>query len=113
MASAPGLTVQFKLLESALTQYGAPVYVRHEIVHNQHVVEGLKTKRGQYFVEELDEIPETDQPVVFSQPTVFQNQSQKVRKHLICFILTQLVRLVSKVHKEAEIHFRKGNHILC
>src|SRR6187399_2605000 len=52
-------------VERALAIYGAPVYVRHEIVHNRYVVEGLRAK-GAVFVEELDEIPDTGQPVVFS-----------------------------------------------
>src|SRR3990167_8664468 len=52
-------------VERALALYGAPVYVRHEIVHNRYVVEGLRAK-GAVFVEELDEIPDTDAPVIFS-----------------------------------------------
>src|ERR1700687_5337165 len=54
-----------KSVEMALQKFGAPVYVRHEIVHNRHVVDTLKGK-GAIFVEELDEIPETDAPVIFS-----------------------------------------------
>ena len=60
-----GVERAIQIVELALERYGAPVYVRHEIVHNRYVVEGLKAK-GAVFVEELDEIPETDQPVVFS-----------------------------------------------
>ena len=60
-----GVDRAIQIVELALERYGAPVYVRHEIVHNRYVVEGLKAK-GAVFVEELDEIPETDAPVVFS-----------------------------------------------
>src|SRR5678810_879412 len=60
-----GVDRAIKIVELALKKYGAPVYVRHEIVHNRHVVESLKAK-GAIFVEELDEIPETTAPVIFS-----------------------------------------------
>src|SRR5215831_15743783 len=60
-----GVERAIRIVELALKKYGAPVYVRHEIVHNPHVVESLKAK-GAVFVEELDEIPETDAPVIFS-----------------------------------------------
>ena len=60
-----GVDRAIKIVELALQKFGAPVYVRHEIVHNRHVVDSLKAK-GAIFVEELDEIPETDAPVIFS-----------------------------------------------
>src|SRR5947207_10245647 len=60
-----GVDRAIKIVEMALQKFGAPVYVRHEIVHNRHVVDTLKGK-GAIFVEELDEIPETDAPVIFS-----------------------------------------------
>src|SRR6218665_637352 len=60
-----GVDRAIQIVELALERYGAPVYVRHEIVHNRYVVEGLKAK-GAVFVEELGEIPETGQPVIFS-----------------------------------------------
>ena len=60
-----GVVRAIDAVEQALRIYGAPVYVRHEIVHNKYVVEGLKAK-GAIFVEELDEIPDTQQPVIFS-----------------------------------------------
>src|SRR5262244_3027965 len=60
-----GVDRAIKIVELVLKKFGAPVYVRHEIVHNRHVVESLKAK-GAIFVEELDEIPETDAPVIFS-----------------------------------------------
>ena len=105
-----GVDRAIQIVESALTQYGAPVYVRHEIVHNQHVVESLKQK-GAIFVEELDEIPATSQPVIFSAHGVPKSipEDAKIRN---LFYLDATCPLVSKVHKEAEIHFRKGNHLL-
>src|SRR4030095_1527588 len=60
-----GVDRAIQIVELALTKFGAPVYVRHEIVHNRFVVESLKAK-GAVFVEELDEIPNTSQPVIFS-----------------------------------------------
>ncbi len=60
-----GVVRAIDTVEQALARYGAPVYVRHEIVHNRYVVESLKSK-GAIFVEELDEIPDTDAPVIFS-----------------------------------------------
>ncbi|MCB2077619.1 MAG: 4-hydroxy-3-methylbut-2-enyl diphosphate reductase, partial [Novosphingobium sp.] len=60
-----GVDRAIEIVERALDRYGPPVYVRHEIVHNKFVVDGLKAK-GAVFVEELDEIPETEQPVIFS-----------------------------------------------
>ena len=60
-----GVDRAIKIVEMALTKWGAPVYVRHEIVHNRFVVDDLKAK-GAVFVEELDEIPDGDRPVVFS-----------------------------------------------
>jgi 4-hydroxy-3-methylbut-2-enyl diphosphate reductase len=62
-----GVVRAIDTVELALSRYGAPVYVRHEIVHNRYVVESLKAK-GAVFVEELDEIPETGAPVIFSAP---------------------------------------------
>ena len=105
-----GVDRAIQIVESALAKYGAPVYVRHEIVHNQHVVESLKRK-GAIFVEELDEIPTTDQPVVFSAHGVPKSIPQNAKARNM-FYLDATCPLVSKVHKEAEIHFRKGNHIL-
>src|SRR5215471_9187293 len=66
-------------VERALERYGAPVYVRHEIVHNRYVVESLKAK-GAVFVEELDEIPDTDAPVIFSAHGVPKSIPAEARK---------------------------------
>src|SRR5215831_3573461 len=60
-----GVVRAIEIVERALAAYGAPVYVRHEIVHNKYVVESLKA-RGAVFVEDLDEVPDTDAPIVFS-----------------------------------------------
>src|SRR5262245_17766701 len=66
-------------VERALDRYGAPVYVRHEIVHNRYVVESLKAK-GAVFVEELDEIPDTDAPVIFSAHGVPKSIPEEAKK---------------------------------
>jgi 4-hydroxy-3-methylbut-2-enyl diphosphate reductase len=97
-------------VERALALYGPPVYVRHEIVHNRYVVEGLKAK-GAVFVEDLDEIPETDAPVVFSAHGVPKSvpDNAKIRNFLT---LDATCPLVTKVHREAEIHFRRGREIV-
>ena len=97
-------------VEQALKRYGAPVYVRHEIVHNRYVVESLKAK-GAVFVEELDEIPDTKAPVIFSAhgvPKSIPTESQ--RRNF--FALDATCPLVTKVHREAEIHHRRGREIL-
>lgn len=97
-------------VERALALYGAPVYVRHEIVHNRYVVDSLKAK-GAIFVEELDEIPETDAPVVFSAHGVPKSvpETAKARNFIT---LDATCPLVTKVHREADIHFRRGREIL-
>ncbi|MBN8965169.1 MAG: 4-hydroxy-3-methylbut-2-enyl diphosphate reductase [Rhizobiales bacterium] len=97
-------------VEQALKRYGAPVYVRHEIVHNRYVVEGLKAK-GAIFVEELDEIPNTDAPVIFSAhgvPKSIPTESQ--RRNF--FALDATCPLVTKVHREAELHHKRGHEIV-
>ncbi len=93
-------------------KYGAPVYVRHEIVHNRYVVEGLQS-RGAIFVEELDEIPaeHRDQPVVFSAHGVPKSvPADAEAKNL--FYLDATCPLVSKVHKQAMRHQRLGRHVI-
>jgi 4-hydroxy-3-methylbut-2-enyl diphosphate reductase len=104
-----GVERAIELVERALQQYGAPVYVRHEIVHNRFVVESLEAK-GAIFVEELDEVPE-GVPVIFSAhgvPKEVPNEAE--RRHL--FYLDATCPLVSKVHREAERHARVGRQIL-
>jgi 4-hydroxy-3-methylbut-2-en-1-yl diphosphate reductase len=97
-------------VERALQMYGPPVYVRHEIVHNRYVVESLKAK-GAIFVEELDEIPETDAPVVFSAHGVPKSVPAQAQLRNF-FTLDATCPLVTKVHREAEIHFRRGRDIV-
>jgi 4-hydroxy-3-methylbut-2-enyl diphosphate reductase len=97
-------------VEQALARYGAPVYVRHEIVHNRYVVESLKAK-GAVFVEELDEIPETAAPVIFSAHGVPKAIPEEARRRNF-FALDATCPLVTKVHREAEIHHKRGREIV-
>ena len=97
-------------VERALALYGPPVYVRHEIVHNRYVVETLKAK-GAIFVEELDEIPETDAPVIFSAHGVPRSVPEDARKRNF-LALDATCPLVTKVHREAQIHFKRGLEIV-
>ena len=105
-----GVVRAIDIVERALEKYGAPVYVRHEIVHNRHVVESLKAK-GAVFVEELDEIPDTAQPVIFSAHGVAKAIPEAAQGRNL-FHLDATCPLVTKVHREAEIHFRKGHEII-
>src|SRR6476646_10376884 len=97
-------------VEQALKRYGAPVYVRHEIVHNRYVVESLKAK-GAIFVEELDEIPDTGAPIVFSAHGVPKSVPEAAKSRNL-FFLDATCPLVSKVHVEAERQFGEGREIL-
>jgi 4-hydroxy-3-methylbut-2-enyl diphosphate reductase len=97
-------------VEQALARYGAPVYVRHEIVHNRYVVESLKAK-GAIFVEELDEIPETSAPVIFSAHGVPKSIPAEAQRRQF-FALDATCPLVTKVHREAEIHNKRGREIV-
>jgi 4-hydroxy-3-methylbut-2-enyl diphosphate reductase len=105
-----GVDRAIQIVERALEKYGAPVYVRHEIVHNRYVVEDLKA-RGAIFVEELDELPETDQPVIFSAHGVAKAVPEAASARNL-FQLDATCPLVTKVHREAEIHHRKGREIV-
>ncbi len=105
-----GVVRAVETVERALALYGAPVYVRHEIVHNRYVVESLKAK-GAIFVEELDEIPDTQAPVVFSAHGVPKSVPEEASKRHF-FALDATCPLVTKVHREAEIHFRRGREIV-
>jgi 4-hydroxy-3-methylbut-2-en-1-yl diphosphate reductase len=105
-----GVVRAIDAVEQALRIYGAPVYVRHEIVHNKYVVEGLKAK-GAVFVEELSEIPETDKPVIFSAhgvPKSIPAEAERRNFHAI----DATCPLVTKVHREAQSHFKRGRQIL-
>lgn len=105
-----GVDRAIQIVELALAKYGAPVYVRHEIVHNRFVVEGLKAK-GAIFVEELDEIPDTDAPVVFSAHGVPKAVPEAAQARNL-FFLDATCPLVSKVHVEAERQHAAGREIL-
>jgi len=104
-----GVDRAIKIVEEAIRRYGAPVYVRHEIVHNRFVVESLEAK-GAIFVEELDEVPD-DAPVVFSAHGVPKAVPAEASRRKL-FFLDATCPLVSKVHREAEHHFGRGRHIL-
>lgn len=105
-----GVDRAVRIVELALEKYGPPVFVRHEIVHNRYVVEGLKAK-GAVFVEELDEIPDTEQPVIFSAHGVAKTVPEDAAQRDL-FHLNATCPLVTKVHREAEIHYRKGREIV-
>ena len=105
-----GVDRAIDIVDLALQKYGPPVYVRHEIVHNRYVVEGLKAK-GAVFVEELDEIPDTDQPVIFSAHGVAKAVPAAAEKRNM-FYIDATCPLVSKVHIEAERLHARGYDIL-
>ena len=104
-----GVDRAIQIVERALEKFGAPVYVRHEIVHNRHVVERLKAM-GAVFVRELDECPD-DRPVVFSAHGVPKSVPAGARARDL-FFLDATCPLVSKVHVEAERHHAAGRHII-
>ena len=104
-----GVDRAIQIVERALERFGAPVYVRHEIVHNRHVVERLKAL-GAVFVKELDECPD-DRPVVFSAHGVPKSVPAAARSRQMLF-LDATCPLVSKVHVEAERHHAAGRHII-
>jgi 4-hydroxy-3-methylbut-2-enyl diphosphate reductase len=105
-----GVDRAIQIVELALKKFGAPVYVRHEIVHNRYVVDGLKAK-GAVFVEKLAEVPATTQPVIFSAHGVAKSVPEEAtRRNLVHLDAT--CPLVTKVHREAEIHHRRGREIL-
>lgn len=104
-----GVDRAIQIVERAIEKFGAPVYVRHEIVHNRHVVERLKGM-GAVFVKELDECPD-DRPVVFSAHGVPKSVPATARSREMLF-LDATCPLVSKVHVEAERHHAAGRHII-
>ncbi len=105
-----GVDRAIQIVELALEKYGPPVYVRHAIVHNKYVVDGLKAK-GAVFVEELDEIPDTGAPVVFSAHGVPKSVPADAAARKM-FFLDATCPLVSKVHIEANRHFNEGREIV-
>ena len=105
-----GVVRAIDAVEQALKLHGAPVYVRHEIVHNKYVVEDLKRK-GAIFVEELDEVPQTGAPVIFSAHGVPKSVPEAAAGRNL-FAIDATCPLVTKVHREAQVHFKRGRHIL-
>ncbi|MEZ5843254.1 MAG: 4-hydroxy-3-methylbut-2-enyl diphosphate reductase [Hyphomicrobiaceae bacterium] len=105
-----GVDRAIQIVERALAKYGAPVYVRHEIVHNRTVVDSLKAK-GAIFVNELDEIPETAQPVIFSAHGVAKSVPAAAKARNLMQI-DATCPLVTKVHKEAAVHHERGLEIV-
>ncbi|HLL29204.1 MAG TPA: 4-hydroxy-3-methylbut-2-enyl diphosphate reductase [Xanthobacteraceae bacterium] len=105
-----GVVRAIDVVERALKKYGAPVYVRHEIVHNKYVVEQLRQK-GAVFVEELAEVPDGDRPVIFSAHGVpLEVPREAGRRNL--FAIDATCPLVTKVHREAMVHFKRGREIV-
>jgi len=104
-----GVDRAIQIVELTIEKYGAPVYVRHEIVHNKYVVDDLRAK-GAIFVEELDEVPD-DVPVVFSAHGVPKAVPAKAAERGLNF-LDATCPLVSKVHRQAERLVKNGHHIL-
>ena len=105
-----GVDRAIEIVKKSLDKYGAPVYVRHEIVHNKHVVESLK-EIGAVFVEELEEIHDKSRPVIFSAHGVPKSVIKEASNLNMIFI-DAACPLVSKVHREAENLYRNGMHII-
>ena len=104
-----GVDRAIKIVEMALQKWGAPVYVRHEIVHNRYVVDDLRAK-GAVFVDELDECP-ADRPVIFSAHGVAKSVPAEAAARQVLYV-DATCPLVSKVHVEAERHFEAGLQIV-
>ncbi|WP_312869925.1 4-hydroxy-3-methylbut-2-enyl diphosphate reductase [Jiella pacifica] len=105
-----GVDRAIQIVVLALKKYGAPVYVRHEIVHNKYVVDGLRGM-GAVFVRELDEIPDDGQPVVFSAHGVPKSVPAAASEREMLY-LDATCPLVSKVHKQAMLHVKRGRHVV-
>jgi 4-hydroxy-3-methylbut-2-en-1-yl diphosphate reductase len=104
-----GVDRAIQIVEQAIRKWGAPVYVRHEIVHNRHVVERLEAL-GAVFVEELDQCP-ADRPVIFSAHGVPKAVPAEARRREMIYV-DATCPLVSKVHVEAQRHFDAGHEIV-
>ncbi len=105
-----GVVRAIDAVEKALAIHGPPVYVRHEIVHNKYVVESLRRK-GAVFVSELADVPDTQAPVIFSAHGVPKSVPADARQRNL-FAIDATCPLVTKVHREAELHHRRGRHIV-
>ena len=105
-----GVERAIEIVEKSIKKYGAPVYVRHEIVHNKFVVDDLKMK-GAIFVEELEEIQDRSRPVIFSAHGVPKQIPDDAKNYKMSYI-DATCPLVSKVHREAENLHKAGYHII-
>ena len=105
-----GVERAIEIVEKALSKYGAPVYVRHEIVHNKFVVDDLR-KKGAIFVEELEEIKDKSRPVIFSAHGVPKKIPQDAENYKMTYV-DATCPLVSKVHREAENLHKAGYHLV-
>ena len=105
-----GVDRAVEIVNKSLFKFGSPVYVRHEIVHNKHVVEELR-KKGAIFVNELSEINDKSRPVIFSAHGVSKKVIEEAKIEKLFFV-DATCPLVSKVHREAENLHKAGNHIL-
>ncbi|MBV8961988.1 MAG: 4-hydroxy-3-methylbut-2-enyl diphosphate reductase [Hyphomicrobiales bacterium] len=105
-----GVVRAIDAVERALSLYGPPVYVRHEIVHNRFVVDSLKRK-GAIFVDDLSEVPATSAPVIFSAHGVPKSVPEEASGRGL-FAIDATCPLVTKVHREAETHHRRGRDIV-
>ena len=105
-----GVERAIEIVEKSIKKYGAPVYVRHEIVHNKFVVDDLKMK-GAIFVEELEEIQDRSRPVIFSAHGVPKQIPEDAKNYKMSYI-DATCPLVSKVHREAENLNKAGYHII-
>ena len=105
-----GVERAIEIVEKSIKKYGAPVYVRHEIVHNKYVVDNLKNK-GAIFVEELEEINDKSRPVIFSAHGVPKKIPEDAENYKMTYV-DATCPLVSKVHREAENLNKAGYHII-
>ncbi|WP_435113603.1 4-hydroxy-3-methylbut-2-enyl diphosphate reductase [Candidatus Pelagibacter bacterium nBUS_36] len=105
-----GVERAIEIVEKSIQKYGAPVYVRHEIVHNKYVVDDLKSK-GAIFVEELEEIKDKSRPVIFSAHGVPKKIPEDAKNYNMTYV-DATCPLVSKVHREAENLKKAGYHII-
>ncbi|MDB0054560.1 4-hydroxy-3-methylbut-2-enyl diphosphate reductase [Candidatus Pelagibacter sp.] len=105
-----GVERAIEIVEKSIKKYGAPIYVRHEIVHNKFVVDNLKMK-GAIFIEELEEIQDRSRPVIFSAHGVPKQISEDAKNYKMSYI-DATCPLVSKVHREAENLNKAGYHII-
>ena len=105
-----GVERAIEIVEKSIQKYGAPVYVRHEIVHNKYVVDDLKNK-GAIFVEELEEIEDKSRPVIFSAHGVPKKIPDDAKNYNMTYV-DATCPLVSKVHREAENLHKAGYHLI-